>query len=148
MLLQPCDLSRVGQVEGKRLGQSGRLKEQAQHRDLLIECCVSKPYINKVELMRCDAVTSQDGDAPGEHQMRHEQLHPLQYQGRPSTWQATRPRRQARLAPQQSSSLPTYTLSTIQQPVSTMPSVTGQGMVVGVCRRGSVGSGSAMIGAG
>ena len=38
MLLQPSDFSRVGQVEGKCMGQSGRFEEQGQHRDLVVKC--------------------------------------------------------------------------------------------------------------
>ena len=41
VLLQPSDCNRVGQVEGKRMGQSGRFEEQGQHRDLVVKCSFS-----------------------------------------------------------------------------------------------------------
>ncbi len=36
VFLQRSDFSRVGQVEGKRMGQGGRFEEQGQHRDLVV----------------------------------------------------------------------------------------------------------------
>lgn len=38
LVLQRGDFSRVGQVEGKWMGQSGRFEEQGQHRDLVVKC--------------------------------------------------------------------------------------------------------------
>lgn len=38
VLLQPSDFSRISQVEGEWMGQSGRFEEQGQHRDLVVKC--------------------------------------------------------------------------------------------------------------
>ena len=52
VLLQRSDFSRVGQVEGKWMGQSGRFEEQGQHRDLLVKCRFSTRIQRRTHAMR------------------------------------------------------------------------------------------------
>lgn len=110
MVFQRGDFSRLGQVEGKWVGQSGRFEEQGQHGDLLVECHVSTRMATTHQEGRANSnplrLGDEGADAPGVQKQVQEQSHPFRRQGRLSTWRATRPRRQARLAPQQSSSLP------------------------------------------